>query len=142
MLIDLVDPRSLSLKSLPEGGMREDMSKIIICQTDEGGANPPVNITWRHLSPLGGVENLGEEMQASSAQRKSGSIGGSGIVTQSNLTILAHRRLNGHRIECSVEKPGKIAIFRQSETLEVICKCTLELYIAVIHNSLRILKSQ
>ncbi|KAM7537485.1 hypothetical protein Aperf_G00000072542 [Anoplocephala perfoliata] len=114
------DPRSLSLKSLPEGGMREDMSKVIICQTDEGGANPPVNITWRHLSPLGGVENLGEEMQVSSAQRKSGSIGGSGTVTQSNLTILAHRRLNGHRIECSVEKPGRIAIFRQSETLEVI----------------------
>ncbi|VUZ56765.1 unnamed protein product, partial [Hymenolepis diminuta] len=114
------DPRSLSLRSLPEGGMREDMSKLIFCQTDEGGANPPVNITWRHLSPLGAVESLDEGMLATSAQRKSGNVGGSGIVTQSNLTILAHRRLNGHRIECSVEKPGRIAILRQSETLEVI----------------------
>ncbi|VDO01019.1 unnamed protein product [Rodentolepis nana] len=116
----LFDPRSLSLRSLPEGGMREDMSKLLVCQTDEGGANPPANITWRHLSPLGAVESLDEGMFTTNAQRKSSSAGGSGIVTQSNLTILAHRRLNGHRIECSIEKPGRIAILRQSETLEVV----------------------
>ena len=126
----LVDPRSLSLKSAPEGGMREDMSKVIICQTDEGGANPAVNITWRHLSPLGGAETLGEEMRATNALRMSSS--GSGLVTQSNLTVLAHRRLNGHRIECSIEKPGRIALLRQSETLEVICKLSLKHYIKQI----------
>lgn len=102
--------------------MREDMSKVIICQTDEGGASPAVNITWRHLSPLGGVEALGEEMRPTSAHRMSSSGGGRGFVTQSNLTVLAHRRLNGHRIECSIEKPESIALLRQSETLEVICK--------------------
>ncbi|VDK33081.1 unnamed protein product [Taenia asiatica] len=114
------DPRSLSLKSIPEGRMREDMSKVIICQTDEGGANPAVNVTWRHLSPLGGVEALGEEMRPTSAHRMSSSGSGRGFVTQSNLTVVAHRRLNGHRIECSVEKPEIIALLRQSETLEVI----------------------
>ncbi|VDM34568.1 unnamed protein product [Hydatigera taeniaeformis] len=114
------DPRSLSLKSLPEGRMREDMSKVIICQTDEGGANPAVNVTWRHLSPLGGIEALGEGMHFTSAHRMSTSGNGRGFVTQSNLTVIAHRRLNGHRIECSVEKPERIALLRQSETLEVI----------------------
>nr|CDS16954.1 Immunoglobulin [Echinococcus granulosus] len=114
------NPRSLLLKSIPEGRMREDMSKVIVCQTDEGGANPAVNVTWRHLSPLGGIEALGEEMRTTSTHRISSSGSGRGFVTQSNLTVLAHRRLNGHRIECSVEKPERIALLRQSETLEVI----------------------
>uniref|UniRef100_A0A5K3EWR9 Ig-like domain-containing protein n=1 Tax=Mesocestoides corti TaxID=53468 RepID=A0A5K3EWR9_MESCO len=97
--------------------MREDMSKVITCQTDEGGANPAVNITWRHLSPLGAPEKLEEDMQISSGHRKGT---GGGIVSHSNLTIRAHRRLNGHRIECSIEKPGQITLLRKSETLDVI----------------------
>lgn len=115
-----VDPRSLTLRSKPEGGMREDMTKVITCQTDEGGANPLMNVTWRHLSPLGAPEQLEEAAMVVSHRQRLGSQGGH--VTQSNLMVRAHRRFNGHRIECSIEKPGGIALFRQSETLDVICE--------------------
>ncbi|BHF66013.1 cell differentiation [Sparganum proliferum] len=110
------NPRSLTLNSEPSDGMQEDFAKVIMCKTDEGGANPPANITWKHLSPLGAIEPLTNDMhhtqEVSQARR-------GGFVTRSNLTVTARRELNGHRIECAVESPERMLLFRQTETLEV-----------------------
>lgn len=99
--------------------MREDAVKVITCQTDDGGASPPVNITWKHLSPLGAIEKWSDDMVINQ-EVTLGPQGG--LVTKSSLRIHARRRLNGHRIECALELPDRMLFFRQTETLEVLCE--------------------
>ncbi|VDL93493.1 unnamed protein product [Schistocephalus solidus] len=141
---NLVNPRSLTLHSVPADGMQEDSAKVIMCKTDEGGANPPANITWKHLSPLGAIEPLTNDMQYNQevTQARRG-----GFVTRSNLTLTARRELNGHRIECAVESPDRVLLFRQTETLEVFCFlsalpfppfCFTTILMTVAPNSVRI----
>lgn len=106
------------VKSYPEGLVSESIKKVFVCETDQLGSNPPSILKWQHLDSAGAVMSLGNVKITNRQIENSNGL----IISQSNLTVYAHRSLNGRHFECSLSYNNTKSMLRAEGFLEVLCK--------------------